>query len=103
MVNAKDKPAEYELIMPLTYKDGLLKGQLLDPNYTNFILVDNAKQNFFGGEVELRAQLEAELAQGDKTTRNIPVVLVVIEGGQITIDCVQKSVTKKIPCLFIAV
>jgi hypothetical protein len=37
------------------------KSELMDPNHTHFLLVDNSRQNFFGGETEYRARLESYL------------------------------------------
>ena len=36
----------------------------LDPNHTHFILVDDGRQNAYGGEIKFRAQLERELRMG---------------------------------------
>ena len=34
----------------------------LDPNHTHFILVDNGKQQEFGGEIDLRSRLEEHVS-----------------------------------------
>lgn len=74
------------------------KTELLDPNHTHFILVDNA-QHTFGGEIDFRARFESDVAKLLK----IPVVLVVIEGGPNTAKTTLESVKKNIPCIFIEV
>jgi hypothetical protein len=85
---------------------------LLDPNHTHFILVDDGTEGAFGGEIEFRAQLEAELRKGkplkyydeifkkklcgleepkDKDSKEIiPMVLIVVQGGPNTLLTVEK-------------
>lgn len=75
----------------------------LNPFHSHFILVDDAQLNTFGGEIEFRSRLEADIAKGNQATKinPIPVVVVVIEGGPNTIRTVQESVKNKIPCVLI--
>ena len=35
----------------------------LDPNHTHFILIDSHEEDKFGGEIELRANLECAISQ----------------------------------------
>lgn len=84
------------------------KSTLLDPNHTHFILVDNAKLNEFGGEVDFRSQLESRIASGILTTTNggkrlepIPIIQVVAGGGPITLSNVLSAVENATPCIFI--
>ncbi len=51
--------------------DPTIKSELLDPNHSHFILVDNSQLNTFGGEIEFRARLESHIQ------KKIPVVMVV--------------------------
>ena len=80
------------------------KKQPLDPNHSHFILVDNAKIGF-GGEIDFRAALESKIAEGRKLDNNkrveIPMVLLVLEGGIGTLKTVYESVKKKTPCVFV--
>lgn len=50
----------------------------LEPNHSHFILVDNAKIEF-GGEVDYRANFEAELSNNGE----IPLVVLVLGGGKL--------------------
>jgi hypothetical protein len=103
-MDARDAPVTYEFIKPPNQGGGnTVKSEFLNPHHSHFIMVDNARQNTFGGEIPLRAKLESEIAKGDSTTRAIPVVVVVIEGGPLTVECVLCSVRQNIPCLFIDV
>ncbi len=72
-----------------------IKQELLDPNHSHFLLVDNAQLNCFGGEIDFRARLESHIQH------QIPVVVVVIEGGPNTVKTVLKSIQNKIPCIFV--
>ena len=79
------------------------KKQPLDPNHTHFILVDNAKIGF-GGEIDFRAELESKISEGRKNAKmqsEIPMVLLVLEGGVGTLKTVYESVKKKTPCVFV--
>jgi hypothetical protein len=66
--------------------------------------VDNGKIGF-GGEIDFRAALESKIAEGRKRDDNkpieIPMVLLVLEGGIGTLKTVYESVKKKTPCVFI--
>lgn len=80
------------------------KSQLLDPNHTHFLLIDNAQLNQTGGDINFRARFESEISKGPATgLKPIPVVLVVIEGGPNTIKCVLESLINNIPCVVIDV
>ncbi len=48
---------EYELVKPKSK----VKTELLDPNHTHFILVDDTT-NKWGGEVKFRTSLEAKIS-----------------------------------------
>ena len=88
-------------------KDGNNRKQPLDPNHSHFILVDNAKISF-GGEIDFRAALESEISKGRKSEKNtitneIPIVLLVLEGGVGTLKTVFESVKNNTPCVFVEV
>ena len=79
---------------------------LLNPNHSHFIMVDDSK-HAFGGEVEFRADLEAELTKefgiGAKKDTLCPCVVIVVGGGPNTVKFVYESVQKSNPCVFIEV
>ena len=80
--------------------------QPLDPNHSHFILVDNAKIGF-GGEIDFRAQLESAISRREdpktKKANDIPIVVLVLEGGVGTVKTVLESVKNGSPCVFIDV
>ena len=86
---------DYELIKP---KKTSFKCELLDPNHSHFILVDDARHEF-GGEVEFRAALESELAR----KFNLPIVVLCVGGGPRTVELLCESVHKGTPCVFLEV
>ncbi len=90
------KYIEYDLTKPVKKKDE--KIELLDPNHSNFILVDNAQYNF-GGEVNFRASLEAKIAE----TRQIPIVVLVVGGGPRTAKSILEALEKGTPCVVLEV
>ena len=94
--------------MPLEYsmaKNPLskLKSELLNPNHSHFLLVDDSRANIFGGEIEFRSKLENEISKGNPISKRppCPVVTVVIEGGPNTVKTVLKSVENNIQCVLI--
>lgn len=83
----------------------------MDPNHTHFILVDDGSVGSFGKEIEFRTRLEAELRK-QKTNNfqkeleenfNVPMLLIVVQGGPNTLVTVEKTIVKKIPILVLAV
>jgi len=97
----RQQPVEYSL-KDFESQKGIEAG-LLDPNHTHFILVDNSRENEFGGEIDFRARLEDHLRQTVKIGEydELPVVMVVLDGGPNTARAVKKSVRERIPCIFI--
>lgn len=90
------------------------KHSALDPNHTHFILVDDQKLNSFGGEINIRTQLESAVsnysmkmknkqprALQEVNTEKIPVIVLVIGGGPNTFNTVLESVHNNSPCIFI--
>ncbi len=91
----------------------------IDPNHTHFLLVDNADGNNYGGEMDFRTRLEDALSKnyfeetpsgntstadvGANANDNIPLVVIVVEGGESTFRTVCESVQRCLPCVFIAV
>ncbi len=106
---------------------------MLDPNHNNFILVDDGSEGSFGKEIEFRASFESELRKGKSLTyyrkkfikrngkqsltvksnwttanddteqENIPMVLIVVQGGPNTLFTVAESLSQNIPVLILAV
>ena len=103
------------------------KDTCLQPNHTHFILVDNSKLNTFGGEIDLRSEIEKELSMYDyaeqhnqrimakkiskrevslpksliDSTEKIPIVLIVIGGGPNTFEMCLKAIKNNSPVLFV--
>ena len=103
---------------------------LLDPNHTHFIFVDDGSEGLFGKEIEFRAHLEAELRKGrplkyyesqrnlkkhdddeEEDTRDhedtlhseVPMILIVVQGGPNTLITVEESLKQMVPVLVLAV
>lgn len=79
-------------------------GTNLEPNHTNFILVDNCQLNKYGGEIQFRTQLEDHISdhyglEGNK----IPIIVLVLGGGPNTFKTCLESVKQGAPCVFIEV
>lgn len=72
------------------------KTELLDPNHTHFLLVDDST-NKFGGEVGFRTQLESKISKHEE----IPIVVLVVGGGPRTVETVLESLKKESPCVFL--
>jgi transient receptor potential cation channel subfamily M protein 2 len=79
----------------------------LDPNHTHFVLVDNSQLNKFGGEIEFRGRLEMEIVSYyksgglDPRGEEVPIVVLVLEGGPGTFRTVLNSVRNGSPCVFV--
>ncbi len=59
----------------------------LEPNHTDFIFIDDGTKHQYGAEIQFRNQFERTISD-ESISLNIPVVLVVIEGG---IDTIKKG------------
>lgn len=70
----------------------------LEPNHTNFLLVDNPHGNSFGGELAVLEKLQAEL----KRAYGAPTVLVVIQGGEGTLETLVRSLRQGIVAVLAA-
>ena len=70
--------------------------ELLDPNHTHFLLVDDSTVKF-GGEVQFRAAVTAEISKN----YNIPIVVLVVGGGPRTIDNIYESVVNGSPVVLL--
>ncbi|CAF0806293.1 unnamed protein product [Adineta ricciae] len=77
----------------------------LERNHAHFIFIDDGTKQQFGGEVQFRGRFEKSISgescflqsstkQKSTHTRNIPVVLIVIEGGFDTIKKIHETVMK---------
>ena len=75
----------------------------LNQNHTRFVFVENETKNKkFGTEIEFRTELECKIAQKD-TDNEIPIILIVINGGENTLETVKTTLEKKIPILVVEV
>jgi len=75
-----------------TEKSKSERSALLDPNHSNFILVDNSQINVYGGEISFRGKLESaissyvskyhhkERSDYDGSTKTT-IVILVVEGN----------------------
>ncbi len=74
----------------------------LNPNHSCFILVENNEKEFekdFGGEIKFRSDFEQDL----RKKLNIPLILIVLEGGIGTIKTVAAALEHSTPILIIDV
>ena len=64
-------------------------GAKLNPDHTHFVLVDNGKEGVpaFGGEIQVRAALEAYVAH----SKGVPIVQLVVQGGPGTVATVRAT------------
>ncbi|XP_037136394.1 transient receptor potential cation channel subfamily M member 2 [Syngnathus acus] len=82
-----------------------VKGRLpcLDNNHTHFLLVDDGTYGRYGVEINLRSRLEkfiSEKTLGNKAVGvNIPVVLVVLDGGAGTLNTIYTAMLNDTPCV----
>ncbi|XP_061143606.1 transient receptor potential cation channel subfamily M member 2 isoform X3 [Syngnathus typhle] len=82
-----------------------VKGRLprLDNNHTHFLLVDDGTYGRYGFETNLRSRLEkfiSEKTLGNKAVGvNIPVVLVVLDGGAGTLNTIYTAMLNDTPCV----
>jgi hypothetical protein len=94
-MNKRNFTAEYKLVKASKPK---FKCELLDPNHSHFILVDDCRHEF-GGEVAFRADLESSLNKKFGCSS----VVIVVGGGPRTARFVFESVEEKTPCVFLEV
>ena len=75
------------------------KGSGIDPNHTHFVLVaaDDPKKGVFGGEIKLRAAVEASIRKRFK----VPGVCLVVHGGPGTYNTVNEQSAKGNPVLLV--
>ncbi|CAH1239415.1 TRPM2 [Branchiostoma lanceolatum] len=97
-------------LFPAKYReDALRRGEnmaTLDPNHTHFILVDDGTTGKFrGADVKARTRLEEyimeQMTGEGRQDLKIPVVLLVVQGGEKTLKNVKKAVEKKIPVVIV--
>lgn len=80
----------------------------LDHNHTHFILVDDGTEGIFGAEIEFRTTFERYVSEKVETgvaetqSVNVPVVMLVVEGGVNTMKTVWQAVQQKIPVLVLS-
>ncbi|ELU03473.1 hypothetical protein CAPTEDRAFT_215084 [Capitella teleta] len=79
----------------------------LDPNHTHFILVDNGTETKFGVEIKFSVALQQYISENMETgvarnqSVNVPTVLLVLEGGENTLEMTVQSVKKFTPIVII--
>lgn len=74
----------------------------LNSNHTHFILVDNQQLNEFGGEIEMRSNIESAIANYQHNgSQKIPLVVLVFGGDQNSLNTVWESVKDGSPCIII--
>ncbi|XP_064619886.1 transient receptor potential cation channel subfamily M member-like 2 [Lineus longissimus] len=98
---------ENEGAFPCSYSIEDLRGVRhtapLDHNHTHFILVDNGTEKKYGVEIGFRAALETFIAEkmetqvGENQSVNVPVVLLVLEGGMSSIESAAAAIKNNIP------
>ncbi|XP_053387178.1 transient receptor potential cation channel subfamily M member 2-like isoform X2 [Mercenaria mercenaria] len=77
----------------------------LDHNHTHFMLVDDGTEGKFGREIEFRSTFERYVSEKVETgvaetqSVNVPVVMLVVEGGVNTMKTVWQAVQQNIPVL----
>jgi transient receptor potential cation channel subfamily M protein 2 len=82
-------------------KESKYKSELLDPNHSHFLLIDDSTVTY-GGEVDFRTKLEKEIAEKKSTLSSVvQIVVLVVGGGPRTIKLVYESVKNGIPCVFL--
>ena len=105
--NREDLKGKQDLNGPLPYQtmaDPLSKGSVLNAAHTHFLLVDNGTESRWGAEIKFRRQLESSLVRkglaGDGS--RIPMVCLIVEGDQTTIETVKEKVKNNIPVVVCA-
>ncbi|KAJ7392349.1 hypothetical protein OS493_012008 [Desmophyllum pertusum] len=104
-------PLEGKGCYPATYRveHSFQRGKpvSLNPDHTHFLLVDDGTQGQCGAkEVQFRARLERVIAdkpniQRQKFGFGVPVVTVVLEGGEDALKAVKESVKHGIPAVIV--
>ncbi|KAL2081309.1 hypothetical protein ACEWY4_023162 [Coilia grayii] len=91
-------PAHYTM-------DEQTQGKLscLDSNHSHFLLVDDGTHGQYGAEIDLRSRLEKYISEQQLGNREshvkIPVVCVVLDGGQGTLNTVYNAMLNGTPCV----
>ena len=85
-----------------TMADPLSKGSVLNAAHTHFLLVDNGTENKWGNEIKFRRQLESSLVRKGLSENRIPMVCLIVEGDQTTIETVKEKVKNNIPVVVCA-
>ena len=75
----------------------------IDANHTHFVLVDNPKKKSFGGEVEMRANIEEYMArEAGGSKGEVPLVCLCVSGGPGTFDTLLEQLKKENMVLLLA-
>ncbi|CAB4001045.1 transient receptor potential cation channel subfamily M member 2-like, partial [Paramuricea clavata] len=79
----------------------------LDSSHTHFLLVDNGTVGQYGVEIDLRSKVEEAIAKLHTESKSstgsieVPVVMLVLEGGPGTVKTMTEAIKKKIPAVVI--
>ncbi|KAK6180329.1 hypothetical protein SNE40_012504 [Patella caerulea] len=98
-------PCEYNLLEDAPKPDEVF----LNPNHTHFLLVDDGTTHKWATEIDFRSALEKaisemslEMSQGTEVNKtNIPVVLLVLQGGPGTFKTILGAIKNKTPTVVI--
>ncbi|XP_062390194.1 transient receptor potential cation channel subfamily M member 2-like [Sardina pilchardus] len=75
----------------------------LDSNHSHFLLVDDGTHGHYGVEIDLRSRLEKLISEkplGNQESHvKIPVVCVVLDGGQGTLNTIYSAMLNGTPCV----
>ena len=75
----------------------------IDANHTHFVLVDNAQKKSFGGEVEMRANIEEHMArEAGGSKGEVPLVCLCVGGGPGTFDTLLEQLKMQNMVLLLA-
>ncbi|CAK8686558.1 unnamed protein product [Clavelina lepadiformis] len=75
----------------------------LDKHHSHFILVgDHKEKSKFGEEIELRARLERDVAHWNSSSRKVPVVCILIQGGKGSLKTVHDALQEQTPVVIVA-
>ena len=72
----------------------------MDSNHNTFLFFDDGSEHEFGREIDFRAEFESKLRANNE---NIPMILIVVQGGDGTLKTILHSIESKIPILILEV
>ncbi len=72
----------------------------MDSNHNKFLFFDDGSEHVFGREIGFRAEFESKLRSNNE---NVPMILIVVQGGEGTLNTILSSIESKIPILILEV